>query len=345
MVGPYVSWLPVGTYTLNLWLSRFSTFGVAIYTLRNSLQTSVTIFPIIIVNKVVLSCDMAKILEKRTIRKPDVFYYRISAPLISRKAKPGQFVIIRLHEKGERIPLSLADIDPTAGTISLIVMAVGKTTNELARMSAGDDILDLCGPLGQPTHVDHVGSVALVGGGFGVAPLYPIARSFRSTGNNVTVIMGARSKDLLIYEAEMESTADRVVVTTDDGSKGLRGRVTDALRQELENRGAGLVVAVGPAVMMRSVAETTRPFRVRTVVSLNPIMVDGTGMCGGCRVTVGGDTKFACVDGPEFDGHLVDWDALMNRQRTYHAEERESFESWKERHARMLSGNAQPVCE
>jgi NAD(P)H-flavin reductase len=288
---------------------------------------------------------MAKILEKRMIRKPDVFYYRIAAPLISRKAKPGQFVIIRLHDKGERIPLSLADIDPDGGTISLIVMAVGKTTNELSHFSAGDDILDLCGPLGQPTHIEKTGRVVLVGGGFGVAPLYPIARSFKSTGSDVTVIMGARSRDLLIYEDEMSRTADRVLVTTDDGSSGLRGRVTDALVHILNSRGADLVLAVGPAVMMRSVAETTRPFGVRTVVSLNPIMVDGTGMCGGCRVAIGGKTKFACVDGPEFDGHLVDWDALMNRQRTYHAEEKESFESWKERHARMLSGKAQPVCE
>jgi ferredoxin--NADP+ reductase len=288
---------------------------------------------------------MAKILEKHLIRKPDVFSYRIAAPLISRKAKPGQFVIIRLHERGERIPLSLADIDPAAGTISLIVMAVGKTTSELSRFNAGDEILDLCGPLGQPTHIEEVRSVVLVGGGFGVAPLYPIARSFKEAGSEVTVIMGARSGDLLIYEEEMGRIADRVLVTTDDGSKGLRGRVTDALVKELETHGAELVLAVGPAIMMRSVAETTRPFGIRTIVSLNPIMVDGTGMCGGCRVSVAGETKFACVDGPEFDGHLVDWDALMNRQRTYHAEERESFEAWKERHARMLTGKTQPVCE
>ncbi len=288
---------------------------------------------------------MAKIVEKRMIRKPDVFYYRIAAPLISRKAKPGQFVIIRLHDKGERIPLSLADIDPAGGTISLIVMAVGKTTNELSHLKAGEDILDLCGPLGRPTHIAQTGSVVLVGGGFGVAPLYPIARSFKQAGSSVTVIMGARSRDLLIYEDEMTRTADRVLITTDDGSKGMKGRVTDALVRELGSRRADLVLAIGPAIMMRSVTEATAPLRIRTVVSLNPIMVDGTGMCGGCRVSVGGETKFACVDGPEFDGHLVDWDALMNRQRTYHAEERESFESWKERHARMLTAEAQPLCE
>ena len=288
---------------------------------------------------------MAKILEKRLIRQPDVFYYKIAAPLISRKAQPGQFVIIRLHEKGERIPLSLADINPDQGTISLIVMAVGKTTHELSTFRAGDEILDLCGPLGQATRIDKVGRVALVGGGFGVAPLYPIARAFKAAGNFVTVIMGARSKDLLVYEDEMRQVSDRVAVTTDDGSKGLKGVVTAALTRELENNRPGLVLAVGPAIMMKFVAETTKPFKVRTVVSLNPIMVDGTGMCGGCRVSVGGEAKFACVDGPEFDGHLVDWNALMNRQKSYLSEEKESFEAWKERHSRMLDEKRQPLCE
>ena len=287
---------------------------------------------------------MAKILEKRMIRKPDVFYFKIAAPLISQKARPGQFVIVRLHERGERIPLSLADIDPAGGTISLIVMAVGKTTNEMVLLKQGDDILDLCGPLGQPTHVEKVGRVVIVGGGFGVAPLYPIARAFKAAGNDVVVIMGARSRDLLIYEDEMRTVADEVLVTTDDGSKGTKGLVTDVLVKELTCRPAGLVVSVGPAIMMRFVAEATRPFGVRTVVSLNPIMVDGTGMCGGCRVTVGGKTMFACVDGPEFDGHKVDWVALMNRQKSYIAEEKESFEAWRKRHEQML-GSAAPVCE
>ncbi len=288
---------------------------------------------------------MAKILEKRLIREPDVFYYKIAAPLISKKAEPGQFVIIRLHEKGERIPLSLADINPGDGTISLIVMAGGKTTHELSTFQAGDDILDLCGPLGQPTRVAALGRVVLVGGGFGAAPLYPIARAFKAAGNSVTVIMGARNKDLLMYEEEMGRVVDRVLITTDDGSKGLKGVVTTALRQELENNRPDLVLAVGPAVMMKFVAETTRPFNVHTVVSLNPIMVDGTGMCGGCRVTVGGETRFACVDGPEFDGHLVDWDSLMNRQKSYLLEEKESFDAWKKRHNRMLQGKRQPLCE
>jgi len=288
---------------------------------------------------------MAKILEKRLIRKPDVYYYKIAAPLISRKAQPGQFVIIRLHERGERIPLSLADINPVEGTISLIVMAVGKTTSEMSGYKEGDEILDLCGPLGMPTHIEKVGNVVLVGGGFGVAPLYPIARAFKAAGNTVTVIMGARSKDLLIYEQAMQAVCDKVLVTTDDGSKGIKGVVTTALKQELETGGAGLVMAVGPAIMMRFVCEATKPFNVKTMVSLNPIMIDGTGMCGGCRVSVGGETKFACTDGPEFDGHLVDWDLLINRQKAYKTEEQESFETWKQRHDRMLGKERQPVCE
>ncbi len=279
---------------------------------------------------------MAKIIEKRLLRKPDVFYYRIAAPLISQKAKPGQFVIIRLNESGERIPLSLADIDAAAGTISLIVMAVGKTTTEMSHLEAGDDILDLCGPLGNPTHIEQAGKVVLVGGGFGAAPLYPIARAFKAAGNEVVCIMGARSKDLLIYEREMETVCDRVVVTTDDGSKGIKGLVTAALKNELEQNKTGLVITVGPAIMMKSVSDTTRPFGVKTVVSLNPIMVDGTGMCGGCRVTVGGEIMFACTDGPEFDGHLVNWDMLMNRQKKYVQEQKESFESWRSRHAGAL---------
>lgn len=279
---------------------------------------------------------MPRILEKRLIRKPDVFYYRIDAPLIAAKARPGQFVIIRLDEKGERIPLSLADINPVEGTISLIVMVVGKTTAEMSTLKEGDSIKDLCGPLGQPTHIEKVGRIVLVGGGFGVAPLYPIARAFKAAGNTVVAIMGARSKDLLIYEEEMGRTCDRLLITTDDGSKGIKGVVTTALKKEIEENGADLVMAVGPAVMMKFVSETTRPFGIKTMVSLNPIMVDGTGMCGGCRVSVGGKNMFACADGPDFDGHEVDWDLLMQRQGTYVDEEKLTFEEWKKRHAHML---------
>lgn len=276
---------------------------------------------------------MPKILEKRLIRHPDVYYYKVEAPLISKKAKPGQFVIIRLNEKGERIPLSLADINPDEGTISLIVMSVGKTTTEMSTLNAGDEIRDLCGPLGQPTHIEKYGRVILVGGGFGAAPLYPIARELKAAGNEVTVIMGARSKDLLIYENEMRSLSDKVLITTDDGSKGIKGVVTAALKQELEQSGADMVMAVGPAIMMKFVCETTVSFGVKTFVSLNSIMIDGTGMCGGCRVSIGGKTKFACIDGPEFNGQEVDWDVLINRQKTYLSEEKESFEAWKKRHA------------
>ncbi|MEJ2685507.1 MAG: sulfide/dihydroorotate dehydrogenase-like FAD/NAD-binding protein [Candidatus Sulfobium sp.] len=279
---------------------------------------------------------MARIIEKKLIRKPDVFYYKVDAPLISRKARPGQFVIVRITHNGERIPLSLADIDPGDGTISLIVMAVGKTTYEMSLLREGEEILDLCGPLGEPTHIERVGRVVLVGGGFGVAPLYPIARSFKTAGNEVVAIMGARSADLLIYEEEMSVVCDRVVITTDDGSRGMKGIVTDALKLEIEKGGAGMVMAVGPAVMMKSVCVTTKPFGVKTVVSLNPIMVDGTGMCGGCRVSVGGKTRFACTDGPDFDGHLVDWDLLMDRQKTYAGEERRSFQEWQRLHANAI---------
>ncbi|MEW6109047.1 MAG: sulfide/dihydroorotate dehydrogenase-like FAD/NAD-binding protein [Nitrospirota bacterium] len=280
---------------------------------------------------------MSKILEKRLIRTPDVFYYRIDAPLLASKAKPGQFVMVRVSENGERIPLSLADIDPEAGTISLIVMAVGKTTSKMSILKTGDKILDLCGPLGQPTRIEKAGRVILVGGGFGIAPLYPIARAFKAAGNVITSIMGARSRDLLIYEKEMKQVSDNLMIATDDGSKGMKGLVTLALQDELKQRKADLIMTVGPAVMMRSVCRTSEPFGVKTIVSLNPIMIDGTGMCGGCRVLVDGETRFVCTDGPDFDGHRVDWDVLMNRQKMYVNEEKESFESWKRRHAHMLA--------
>ena len=280
---------------------------------------------------------MAKILEKRLIRPPDVFYFKLEAPQISRKAQPGQFVIVRLHEHGERIPLSLADIDADGGTISLIVMAVGKTSAEFVSLKAGDEISDLCGPLGQATHIEKLGKVLVVGGGFGVAPLFPIARAFKAAGNEVKCVMGARSHDLLIYEEEMAGVCDEVLVTTDDGSKGIQGVVTVALEKELAKGDTSLIVAVGPAIMMKFVCLTTKNFGVKTMVSLNPIMVDGSGMCGACRVVVGGETKFACTDGPDFDGHLVDWDLLMSRQKMYLSEEKESFEAWKARHPDVLT--------
>ncbi len=279
---------------------------------------------------------MARILQKKLVRFPDIFYYKLEAPLIAKKAKPGQFVIIRLNKEGERIPLSLADIDPESGTISLMVMSVGKTTSQMSTLDQGADILDVCGPLGQPTHIGKVGKVTLVGGGFGVAPLFPIAKAFKAEGNEVTAIIGARSGDLLIYESEMRGVCDEVLTTTDDGSKGMKGIVTDALKEKLQQHEIDLIVAIGPPVMMKFVSITSRPFGVKTIVSLNPIMIDGTGMCGGCRVRVGGLTRFACTDGPDFDGHEVDWDVLMNRQRAYVNAEKKSFEDWKRRHEEAL---------
>ena len=275
---------------------------------------------------------MAEIIDKRLLRAPDIFYYKLHDPSIAAKAKPGQFVIIRLHEKGERIPLSLADIDPAGGTISLVVMCVGKTTSELATLQKGDHIRDVCGPLGNPTHIDNAGKVVLAGGGFGVAPLYPIGRAFKAAGSHVVTVMGARSKGLLIYEKEMADISERVIVSTDDGSAGIKGIITDALEMELKENGADLVVAVGPAPMMQAVCRKTGPLGVKTIVSLNAMMIDGTGMCGGCRVRVDGQTKFVCMDGPDFDGSLVDWELLINRQRQYKAEEKESFEQWKKKH-------------
>jgi len=274
-----------------------------------------------------------KILEKKRVR-PDVFYFRIQAEEIARKAQPGQFIILRLHEHGERIPISLADISPEEGNISLMFMTIGKTSTQMSTLNEGDSILDLVGPLGKPTHIKNYGKVALVGGGFGVAPLYPIAKALKAAGNEIVTVMGARNKDLLIYEAEMAATTDRVAVTTDDGSRGIQGVVTLALDQELQ-KGLDLVMAVGPAIMMKFVCKATEPYKVPTVVSLNPIMVDGTGMCGACRVSVGGQTKFGCIDGPEFDGHLVDWDLLMARQRMYLSEEKQAMEKY--------TCNCQPV--
>lgn len=268
---------------------------------------------------------MFEILEKRSLR-PDVYFARISASEIARTAQPGQFVIVRIAGNGERIPLSLADIDPEAGTISLIFMAVGKTTRDFAALEAGDFIRDLIGPLGKPTEIEpRPGRVVLVGGGFGAAPLYPIAKAFKNAGNEVVVILGGRSADLLVYEEELGRIADRLLVTTDDGSKGTRGVVTDLLADVVE--GADLVMAIGPAIMMKFVSLATKPTGVKTIVSLNPIMVDGTGMCGACRVSIGGETKFGCIDGPEFDGHLVDWELLMSRQRMYIDEEKRAVEA------------------
>jgi ferredoxin--NADP+ reductase len=249
---------------------------------------------------------------------PTVARFEVEAPFIARKRKPGNFVMVRLDSTGERIPLTLADSDPTAGTITLIVQAVGKTTKQLCAMRAGDSILDVVGPLGTPTPIASHGTVVCIGGGVGTAELYPIARALKEAGNTVISIVGARTRNLVILEKEMEAISNRLYITTDDGSYGTKGFVTDRLSHLLEAKtGIGAVYAIGPLPMMRAVSTLTRADNVPTLVSLNTIMIDGTGMCGGCRVTVHGAMKFACVDGPEFDGHGVDFDELMMRNRTY----------------------------
>ncbi len=259
---------------------------------------------------------------KKTELSPGVKLFWVKAPLIARKCKPGQFIILRINEDGERIPLTIADTDLDAGTIALVFQEVGCSTRHLGRLEEGDVLLDLAGPLGKPSHIDNFGTVVCVGGGIGVAPLYPITRAYKNAGNKVISIIGARTADLLIMEKEMAAYSDEIYVTTDDGSYGIKGRVTDPLMEVLaREKNIGEIMAIGPVIMMKSVAEATRPSGIHTVVSLNPIMVDGTGMCGCCRVSVGEENKFACVDGPEFDGHKVDFDGLMIRQRMYREEE------------------------
>jgi len=267
---------------------------------------------------------MPKVFENHEIAK-DVYRMVVEAPDVVKYRKAGQFVMVRPGAGHERIPLTIADADKEKGTITLIYQVVGKTTIEMSRIEAGGEISDVAGPLGMPTHISKVGTVAIVGGGIGVAPSHPIAQSMRAAGNEVIAIMGARNKDLIIMEPEMRAASDEVVIVTDDGSYGEKGFVTDALKRLLDaGRKIDLVVVIGPPIMMKMVSKLTKEYGVSTLVSLNTIMVDGTGMCGGCRVTVGGETKFVCVDGPEFDGHLVDFDEMMRRQKMYSRHEAES---------------------
>jgi NAD(P)H-flavin reductase len=266
------------------------------------------------------------IVSKRELA-PAVKEYVVAASVLAKKAKAGQFIILRIAEDGERVPLTIADADAEAGTITLVVQEVGKTTIEMGRLKEGDTILNLIGPLGQPSHVEKLGTVCMIGGGIGIAPIYPIAKAMRAAGNRVISIIGARSKELLFWEDKMRAVSDKLCVTTDDGSYGVKGFVSDELRRIMdEGVTIGSVTAIGPVPMMRAVVETTRARKVPTVVSLNPIMIDGTGMCGGCRVTVGGETKFTCVDGPEFDGHLVDFAELIQRQAYYRDLEQDAAE-------------------
>lgn len=253
-----------------------------------------------------------------------VMRMRVRAPLIAQERKPGQFILLQTDvEYGERIPLTIADADPRQGSITLIFGVVGKTTQELAGLKVGDALPVLVGPLGTPTHIEKYGRVVAVGGGIGVAPLYPIVEGMKAAGNHLTVIAGARTRELVILESEMRALADDYIVVTDDGSYGRKALVTQPLKELCEGpEPPDLVIAIGPPIMMKFCAETTRPYGVRTLVSLNTIMVDGTGMCGGCRVNVGGKTRFVCVDGPEFDGHQVDFDNMIARLGAYRDQEK-----------------------
>lgn len=261
---------------------------------------------------------MAEILHKEQL-SDDVFLMRVHAPLIAEERRAGQFIILQVDsEYGERVPLTIADADAEEGSITLVFQRVGHSTTHLAEMEPGDKIAALVGPLGNPTHIENFGVCVCVGGGIGVAPLHPIAQALKKAGNRIVTIIGARSKDLVILEDRMAAISDELIVCTDDGSYGRKALVTEPLKEVCErDQKPDLAVAIGPPIMMKFCAETTRPFGVHTVVSLNTIMIDGTGMCGGCRVTVGGETKFTCVDGPEFDGHKVDFEEMMARLNAY----------------------------
>jgi ferredoxin/flavodoxin---NADP+ reductase len=261
---------------------------------------------------------------------PGIKRFVLEAPRIARKQKPGQFVILRIHEEGERIPVTIENSDPERGTVNIVVQSVGKTTHLLNSLNTGDQILDVVGPLGKPSEIANYGTVVVIGGGVGAAMAYPTAAALKRAGNRVLAIVGARTKDLVILESEMRAVSDALMITTDDGSYVDKGFVTDKLRQLIENgTRIDLVVAVGPIVMMKAVAEMTRRENIRTVVSLNPIMIDGTGMCGGCRVLIDGKSEFACVDGPEFDAHRVNFEVLVQRNSMYRDAEQRSLAEYK----------------
>lgn len=269
---------------------------------------------------------MFEILRRQEMADGTVVLNEISAPLIARNAKPGQFVILKANETGERIPLTMADTDAKKGTITIIYQVVGKSTALFKSLRVGDKFQDVIGPLGKPTHIEKLGTVVCVGGGTGVAVMHPITRALKEIGNRVIAIIGARTKGLLILEDKMREASQELHVCTDDGSYGHHGFVTDVLKDVLKNEDVKLVVGIGPVPMMKFVSKVTSEYKVRTLVSLNAVMVDGTGMCGCCRVSVGGKTQFACVDGPEFDGHLVDFDELSQRLNSYKEEEARAFE-------------------
>jgi ferredoxin--NADP+ reductase len=280
---------------------------------------------------------MYKIIEKKIFSEITKLL-SVQAPKIAKSCQPGQFVMIRIDEKGERIPLTIADFDVDKGTISLVFQEIGKSTQQLGLLNEGDFIRDIAGPLGHPSHIFDSGTVILVGGGVGVAPVYPIARAFKNAGSNVIGIIGARSKELLFWEDKMTEACNSLYVTTDDGSYVRKGFVTDVLKEIIEDKGREnikLIMAIGPQPMMRACCNLSKDYKIKTIVSLNALMVDGTGMCGCCRVSVGGSTKFVCIDGPEFDGHLVDWLELYRRS-TYFCDQEKSakdiYNSHKENH-------------
>lgn len=273
---------------------------------------------------------MYKILEKKVLSDVTKLMV-VEAPQVARKAKPGQFVIVRVDEPGERIPLTIADFDRDAGTITLIFQEVGKSTMQMGTLKPGDELITVAGPLGHSTEIEKYGTVVMVGGGVGIAPTFPIARALKEAGNTVISIIGARNKSLLFWEDRMRAVSDELIICTDDGSYGRKAVVTEPLKELLDARKGAIVRvwAIGPAVMMKFVAIATRPYNVKTIVSLNTIMIDGTGMCGGCRVVLDEGAQFVCVDGPEFDAHKVNWDILLSRLRFYGAQERLAVERWK----------------
>lgn len=269
---------------------------------------------------------MYKIIRKQTLN-PFVKLLEIEAPLVARKAEPGQFIILRVSEEGERIPLTIADYNRESGTVTIIFQEVGKTTKLLGTLEEGDSILDFVGPLGVASHLEGIKKAAVIGGGLGTAIAFPQAKKLHSLGAEVDTIAGFRNKELIILEDELKSVSNRVFITTDDGSNGNKGFVTDVLKKLIEEGNKyDLVIAIGPLIMMKVVSNLTKQYGIKTIVSMNPVMIDGTGMCGGCRVSVGGKTKFACVDGPDFDGHEVDFDEAMRRQLMYKKEEKDSLE-------------------
>ncbi len=270
---------------------------------------------------------MSKILEKEFFSK-NVVKIVLDAPEIARSRKPGHFVIIKMGEKGERIPLTIASADAEKGTVTLVIQKVGVTSDKLSRLEVGDEVTDVVGPLGKATHLENVGTVLCAGGGVGVAPLLPIVEGLKKAGNRVVTILAARTKDLIILEDQMREYSDEVIIMTDDGSYGTKGLVTAGMEEVINREKVNMSVVIGPAIMMKFAALTTKKYNIETVASLNTIMVDGTGMCGACRVSVGGKTKFVCVDGPEFDAHQVDFDEMLSRLSAYQDQESAAYQKY-----------------